>query len=109
MNDPRQPLPGGTVRPTLVPSNSPMPICSNRSDQAARQSWTRQSAITGKGPVRACTFYTKISDQGMEYFNDAINHFIDQHPEVDVKFVTTNIGTFDGKFKDLALIVNVWY
>ena len=38
-----------------------------------------------------------------------VAQFIDEHPEVDIKFVTTNIGMFDGKFKDLALIVNVWY
>ena len=48
-------------------------------------------------------------DQGLEYLDDAINHFIDEHPEVDVKNVTTTIGMFDGKFKDFALIVNLWY
>lgn len=71
--------------------------------------WTRQPAKKGDGPVRVRTFHAKLSDQGLEYLDDAINHFIDDHPEVDIKFVTTNVGMFDGKFKDLALIVNVWY
>jgi len=71
--------------------------------------WTRQPVTKGEGPVRIRTFHAKLSDQGLEYLDDAINHFIDEHPEVDIKFVTTNVGMFDGKFKDLALIVNVWY
>ena len=69
----------------------------------------RQPCLDGKGPVSVRTFHAKLSDQGLEYLDDAINHFIDDHPEVDVKFVTSNIGMFDGKFKDMALIVNVWY
>jgi hypothetical protein len=72
--------------------------------------WTRQPLATGgTGAVRVKTFHCKLSDQGIEYLDDAINHFIDAHPEVNVKFVTSNIGMFDGKFKDFALVINVWY
>ncbi len=45
----------------------------------------------------------------MDYLDNAINEWLDQHPEVEVKFVTQSIGMFDGKIKDLALILNVWY
>ena len=51
----------------------------------------------------------KLSDQGLEYIDEAINVWLDEHPEVDIKLVTSNVGMFDGKFKDLALIVNLWY
>jgi hypothetical protein len=71
--------------------------------------WTRQSAAHDGAPVRVKTFHCKLSDQGTEYLDEAINHFIDEHPDVHVKFVTTNVGMFDGKFKDFALIVNLWY
>ena len=71
--------------------------------------WKRDPLAHDKSPMRVRTFHAKLSDQGLEYLDDAINHFIDDHPEVHVKFVTTNIGMFDGKFKDFALIVNVWY
>ena len=71
--------------------------------------WKREPLTHDKSPVRVRTFHAKLSDQGLEYLDDAINHFIDDHPEVEVKFVTTNVGMFDGKFKDFALIVNVWY
>ena len=63
----------------------------------------------GTGACRVRTFHGKLSDQGLEYIDEAINVWLDDHPEIDIKFVTTNVGMFDGKFKDLALIVNVWY
>jgi hypothetical protein len=71
--------------------------------------WKRTPLANDKSPVRVRTFHAKLSDQGLEYLDDAINHFIDDHPEVEIKFVTTNVGMFDGKFKDFALIVNIWY
>ena len=71
--------------------------------------WKRTPLAHDKAPMRVRTFHAKLSDQGLEYLDEAINHFIDDHPEVEVKFVTTNVGMFDGKFKDFALIVNVWY
>jgi hypothetical protein len=81
----------------------------NENTSARTKNWMRQPAATGNGAVRVRTFHAKLSDQGMEFLDDSINHFIDEHPEVHVKFVTTSIGMFDGKFKDMALIVNVWY
>ena len=41
--------------------------------------------------------------------DDLINEWLDAHPEIEVKFVTSTIGMFDGKMKDLAVILNVWY
>jgi hypothetical protein len=79
-------------------------------DTAVRNhKWQRQPTSTGHGAVRVRTFHAKLSDQGLEYLDDAINHWLDAHPEVDIKHITTTTGMFDGKFKDLALIVNVWY
>jgi hypothetical protein len=74
-----------------------------------KHDFTRQLKQGGLGACRVRTFHAKLSDQGLEYLDDAINVWLDHHPEIDVKFVQSNIGMFDGKFKDLALIVNVWY
>jgi hypothetical protein len=74
-----------------------------------KHDWKRQLKQGGMGASRVRTFHGKLSDQGLEYIDEAINVWLDEHPEIDVKFVTTNVGMFDGKFKDLALVVNVWY
>ena len=74
-----------------------------------KHAWKRATTATGHGACRVRTFHGKLSDQGLEYLDEAINTFLDEHPEIEIKFVTSNVGMFDGKFKDLALIVNVWY
>jgi hypothetical protein len=74
-----------------------------------KHAWKRTPTSTGTGACRVRTFHGKLSDQGLDYIDEAINVWLDDHPDIDIKFVTTNVGMFDGKFKDLALIVNVWY
>ena len=74
-----------------------------------KHNWTRQTRCDGTGACRMRSFHGKLSEQGLEYLDDAINVWLDQHPEIEVKFVTSNIGMFDGKMKDLAVILQVWY
>jgi hypothetical protein len=71
--------------------------------------WKRTLSQQGTGACRVRTFHGKLSDQGCEFVDDAINVWLDAHPDINVKFVTTNVGLFDGKFKDIALVVSVWY
>ncbi len=71
--------------------------------------YTRQPVATGHGAIRVRTFHGRLSDEGMAFMDDKINEWIDQHPEVEVKFVTTTIGQFEGKIREPALVVNVWY
>ena len=71
--------------------------------------WKRKPHLGGQGACRVKTFHGKLSDQGLEYLDDAINVFLDEHPDIEVKLVQSNVGMFDGKFKDFALIVNLWY
>jgi hypothetical protein len=61
------------------------------------------------GATRVKSFHGKYSDQGLAYLDDAVNEWLDTHPEVDVKFVTSTVGMFDGKIKEPALVLNVWY
>ena len=71
--------------------------------------FTRQTSVTGNGACRVRTFHGRMSDEGLAYMDDKINEWLDRHPEVEVKCVTTAIGQFDGKMKEPALIVNVWH
>jgi hypothetical protein len=73
------------------------------------EQWKRIPHNSGTGPVRVKSFHGKLSEQGLEYIDHAINEWLDNHPEYEVKNVTTNIGMFEGKFRDFAMIINVWY
>lgn len=73
------------------------------------RSWKRTPHLPGHGAVRVRSFHGKLSDQGMEYLDNAINDWLDEHPDVEIKFVTSTVGTFEGKIREPALILNLWY
>lgn len=71
--------------------------------------WKRQTNVTGQGACRVRSFHGKYSDQGLEYLDNSINEWLDAHPEIEVKFVTSTVMTFEGKIREPALVLNVWY
>jgi hypothetical protein len=71
--------------------------------------WKRKPLQTGFGAVRVRSFHGKYSDQGLQYLDDAINEWLDANPEVEVKFVTSTVGVFEGKIREPALVLNLWY
>ena len=71
--------------------------------------WKCTPVVSGQGACRVKSFYGKYSDQGIQYLDDAINEFLDSHPEVEVKFVTSTVMVFEGKIREPALVLNLWY
>lgn len=71
--------------------------------------WKRVPVKTGSGACRVRSFHGKYSEQGLEYLDNAINEWLDGHPEVEVKFVTSTVMTFEGKIREPALVLNIWY
>ena len=76
---------------------------------ATQRKYKRQTHVTGQGACRVRSFHGRLSDEGLVYMDDKINEWLDNHPEVEVKLVTTSIGQYEGKIREPALIVNVWY
>jgi uncharacterized protein YcnI len=74
-----------------------------------KQDWKRALQKTGNGATRVRSFHGKYSEQGLEYLDNAINEWLDTHPDVEVKFVTSTVMTFEGKIREPALVLNVWY
>ena len=75
----------------------------------AHHDWKRVPVKTGTGACRVRSFHGKYSEQGLEYLDNAVNEWLDSHPEVEVKFVTGTVMTFEGKIREPALVLNVWY
>ncbi len=71
--------------------------------------YKRPTHSTGTGACRVRSFHGRLSDEGMAYMDDKINEWLDSHPDIEVKIVTTSIGQYEGKIKEPALILNVWY
>jgi hypothetical protein len=78
-------------------------------DTAKSHDWKRKANINGAGAVRMRSFHGRLSDEGLIFMDDKINEWLDAHPEVEVKFVTSTVGTYEGKIREPALILNLWY
>jgi hypothetical protein len=71
--------------------------------------WKRQAVKTGTGATRVKSFHGKYSEQGLDYLDTAINDWLDNNHDVEVKFVTSTVMTFEGKVREPALVLNLWY
>jgi hypothetical protein len=99
----------GTAASVMGPYASKIKAFSVAQDRAHMTKFTRQTTVTGRGACRLRTFHGRLSDEGLAYLDDKVNEWLDTHPEIEVKFCTTTVGQYDGKIKEPALIVNVWY
>ncbi len=100
--------PAGASFPSSAPP-TPKKITFGPEIQHRQENWTRKTTASGNGSGRVRSFHGKLSEQGLEYMDHSINQWLDQHPEIEVKFVTSSIGQFDGKMKEPAVILQVWY
>jgi len=75
-----------------------------------KQEFIRPTNVTGTGATRIRTFHVRLSESAMQFLDDHINEWLDANPDVEVKFVCTTIGAFEGKRgTEQNLIMNVWY
>ncbi len=106
---PPTPLPGQPAGAASQQPTSKIRAFSVAGTHVSQHQYKRQPNVTGQGATRVRTFHGRLSDEGMAFMDDKINEWIDNHPEIEIKFVTTCIGLYEGKIRDQALVVNIWY
>jgi hypothetical protein len=77
-------------------------------DTKEQSEWSRMPNTTGADAKHVRTFHSKLTDDALKYVDTQINEWLDEHPDYEVKLVTTTIGTFTGKTKEPHLICQVW-
>ena len=70
--------------------------------------WKRTPNTPGTGAIHVKTFVAKLRLDAMDNLDEQVNHWLDEHPEYEVKFVTTTIGNLKSKLTEPALFMNVW-
>jgi hypothetical protein len=70
--------------------------------------WIRKPVADGTGASHVRTFHSKLTDDALGYIDQQVNEWLDENPQLEVKLVTTTIGTFTGKVKEPHLICQVW-
>lgn len=72
-------------------------------------SFKRPTAFTGNGACRVRSFHCKYSDEGLKFMDNQINQWLDEHMDIEIKFVTSTVMTFQGKIPEPNLVLNLWY
>lgn len=70
--------------------------------------WARTPNATGTGAIHVRSFHCKLTDDALFAMDRRINEWLDAHPQYEVKFVNSSIGTLTGKIKEPHLICQVW-
>ena len=70
--------------------------------------WERTPNTPGTGAIHVKTFVSKLRLDAIEHLDQQVNEWLDAHPEYEVKFVSTSIGTLVGKNNEEALFMSVW-
>ena len=77
-------------------------------DRRHEDAWARTPNTTGAGAIHVKSFHCKLTEDALTYMDQTINEWLDAHPQYEVKFVNSAIGTLTGKLKEPALICQVW-
>lgn len=109
-------LPLDIAADEVVPSDQSAPASSSKIRTFQQKlgggkhedNWNRTPNVTGTGAIHVKSFHCKLTGDSLDFLDQQINEWLDAHPQYEVKFVTTGIGTWTAKLKEPHLIVNVW-
>ncbi len=100
-----EPLP---IAEPMGPTSKSRKITAFGQNAAHDEKWNRKPNVTGAGAIHVKTFHGKLTDDSLKYMDQCINEWLDAHPEYEVKFVNSTVGTLTGKTKEPHLICQVW-
>lgn len=72
------------------------------------EKWNRTPNTPGTGAIHVKTFISKLRLDAVEHMDQQINEWLDAHPQYEVKFVTSAVGTLVGKINEPAMFLSVW-
>ena len=105
-SDEPEPVP---VEEAIGPSGGEKKITAFGEHQRRHEdAWNRTPNTTGAGAIHVKTFHSKLTADALDNMDRAINEWLDAHPQYEVKFVTSTVGTMTGKLKEPHLICQVW-
>jgi len=73
------------------------------------EEYKRPLNTDGKGATRVRTFHTRLGNNAMSFLDEQINEWVDENPDIVVKFSTSTVGMVEGKKTEPHLIISVWY
>lgn len=63
----------------------------------------------GHGASRMRVYHCKLSEGPLMQLNRQVNEWLDMHPDIEVKFANTTIGTWEGRHSEQHIILTLYY
>lgn len=63
----------------------------------------------GHGATRLRIFHCKLSEGPLVQLNRQVNEWLDMHADIEVKFATTTLGTWEGRHSEQHFILTLYY
>lgn len=89
--------------PVAAPEPPPTPT------PAAAPALRRPPRPGASGATRLRIFHSKLSDGAVGHLDHQINEWLDQNPDVEIKFANTTVGVWEGKHAEPNLILALFY
>jgi len=64
---------------------------------------------TGKGATRIRTFYAKLVEGAIQHLDSQVNAWLDNNPDIEIKFANTVVGRLQDKRGETCLIMTIFY
>ncbi len=93
---------------SVDPTAGPKKITAFEKLRRHEEKWSRTPNTTGLGAIHVRTFHCKLTADALSYLDQCVNEWLDAHPQYEVKFVTSTVGTVAGKLKEPHLICQIW-
>jgi hypothetical protein len=87
---------------------APPPVESREPATPAPVAALRRASRTG-GATRMRIFHSKLSDGAVGHMDHQINEWLDQNPDVEIKFANSTVGVWEGKHAEPNLILALFY
>ncbi|MAE65436.1 MAG: hypothetical protein CMJ18_14290 [Phycisphaeraceae bacterium] len=72
------------------------------------ENWKRPTNKDGTGATHVRTFVSKLRLDAIEHLEEQVNEWLDNHPDYEVKHVTSSVGVLTGKLQEEAMFLTVW-
>jgi hypothetical protein len=63
----------------------------------------------GPNATRVRIFHCKLTEGPVVNLNQQVNDWLDSHPDIQIKFANTTIGTWEGKHAEQHIILTLYY
>lgn len=100
------------LEPTEAPGRSAIQLPSGTMGPGFEErptGFTRPLNPAGAGATRCRTFHSKLSNEAVAHLDYQINDWLDQNPDIEIKFSTSTVGIWTGKHAEPNLIISVFY